>query len=44
MPSDRPNLDQAARDALDDLGLIDDERTEHLMAPDVAGVEEAMPA
>jgi hypothetical protein len=36
MRTDRPNLDQLARDALEDLGLIDDDRTEDLRAP-VAG-------
>jgi hypothetical protein len=32
----RPNIDQAARDALADLGLIDDDRTEDLHALIVA--------
>jgi hypothetical protein len=27
-----PNVDQAARDALEDLGLVDDDRTEDLRA------------
>ena len=32
MTNHRPNTDQAARDALEDLGLIDDDRTEDLGA------------
>jgi hypothetical protein len=32
MMNHRPNIDQAARDALEDLGLIDDDRTEDLRA------------
>jgi hypothetical protein len=27
MASQRPNVEQLARDALDDLGLVDDDRT-----------------
>ena len=38
----RPNIDQAARDALEDLGLIDDDRTEDLSA--VAVAEQGTPA
>lgn len=33
MTNHRPNTDQAARDALEDLGLIDDDRTKDLRAP-----------
>ena len=32
MPIDRPNIDQLAHGGLDDLGLIDDDRTEDLRA------------
>ena len=42
MTNHRPNIDQAARDALEDLGLIDDDRTEDLSA--VAVVGEGAPA
>ena len=35
-----PNIDQAARDALEDLGLIDDDNTEDLNAPDMTGLAE----
>jgi hypothetical protein len=37
----RPNIDQAARDALEDLGLIDDDRTEDVS--DVAVVGKGAP-
>jgi hypothetical protein len=37
MTSHRPNTDQAARDALEDLGLIDEDRTEDLSAVTVVG-------
>jgi hypothetical protein len=36
MTNHRPNIDQAARDALEDLGLIDDDRTEDLSTMAVA--------
>jgi hypothetical protein len=42
MTNHRPNTDQAARDTLEDLGLIDDDRTEGLSA--VAVVGEGAPA
>ena len=32
MTTHRPNTDQLGRDALEDLGLIDDDRTEDLSA------------
>jgi hypothetical protein len=37
----RPNIDQAARDLLEDLGLIDDDRTEDLRAPVVGEITPA---
>jgi hypothetical protein len=33
----RPNIDQAARDALEDLGLVDDDHTEDLSAVLIEG-------
>ena len=42
MTNHRPNIEQAARDLLDDLGVIDDDRTEALSA--VAVVGESAPA
>lgn len=39
-----PNVDQAARDALDDLGLIDNDNTEEMrkapVAPDALQIEQ----
>ena len=40
MTHHRPNIEQVARDLLEDLGLIDDDRTEALSAPDMAGLAE----
>jgi hypothetical protein len=37
----RPNTEQAARDTLEDLGLIDDDRTEDLCAFPTRAVSEA---
>jgi hypothetical protein len=37
MTNHRPNTDQTARDALEDVGLIDDDRAEGLSAVAVAG-------
>ena len=40
MTNHGPNTDQADRDLLEDLGLIDDDRTEDLSAPDMTGLAE----
>jgi hypothetical protein len=34
----RPNVDQQSRDCIEDLGLVADDRTEVLRAPDMQGV------
>ena len=36
----KPHIEQAARDLLEDLGVIDDDRTEDLSAPDMTGLAE----
>jgi hypothetical protein len=41
MRTDRPNIEQAAGDAHEDLGLIDDDRPEDLRAPVVGEVTPA---
>ena len=41
MTNHRPNVEQAARDLLDDLGLIVDDRTEGLRALQARAVPEA---
>ena len=38
MTNHRPNIDQAARDALEDLGVMHDDRTEDLRSADTTSL------